>query len=190
MKLVNQFLLITTLATHTIGAGSLAVDANHNSRVFRISSRTTVTITGLSIANGVAGSGGGIFSDHATLMVSNCFVTGNSATTGIGGGILSDGHTFQGPTVGATLTVSACEVSGNSAYNSGGGIANNGDGGSAPATIMNCNVSANSASYGGGVWSVPGPARIPLVNCTVSGNPAPQQGGGIHNGAATATMMV
>ena len=165
MKLVNQFLLFTALATHTVGAstltvtttadsgvgslraalknardgdtikfslpaastirltggellvsksvnilgpgvGNLAVSGNHASRVFRISSRTTVTITGLTIANGVAGSGGGIFSDHATLTVSNCFVTGNSATTGIGGGILSDGHTFQDPTVGATLTAS------------------------------------------------------------------------------------
>src|SRR6266581_7984433 len=80
------------------GASNLTVSGNHASRVFRISSRTTATITGLTIANGVAGSGGGIFSDHATLTVSNCFVTGNSATTGMGGGILSDGHTSQGPT--------------------------------------------------------------------------------------------
>src|SRR5437870_12598943 len=57
------------------GAGNLAISSNQASRVFRIGSRLNVTIAGLAIANGVAAFGAGIYSDHATLTVSNCVVT-------------------------------------------------------------------------------------------------------------------
>ena len=59
------------------GANTLAVDANHASRVFHIASGKTVTISGLSIT------------------VSNCTISGNSTPTdsfGSGGGIFNDGY--------------------------------------------------------------------------------------------------
>src|SRR6478672_4299608 len=59
----------------------LGVDAQHTSRVFYISPGKTVTISGLSIINGSAPApeyfGGGIYNDHATLMVNNCTISGN-----------------------------------------------------------------------------------------------------------------
>src|SRR6478752_2693032 len=75
------------------GANTLAVDANHTSRVFYIASGTDVTISGLTITNGSAPSpqfGGGIYNDHATLTVRRCTLSGNSAASG--GGIYSKGQ--------------------------------------------------------------------------------------------------
>ena len=68
----------------TVGYNSyLGVDAQHASRVFYISPGKTVTISGLTILNGSAPApdyfGGGIYNDHATLTVSNCTISGNSA---------------------------------------------------------------------------------------------------------------
>jgi hypothetical protein len=156
------------------GANSLAVDANHASRVFYIASGKTVTISGLTITNGSATTyyfGGGIYNDHADLTVSNCTISGNSADQGVGGGIFND----QG-----TLTVSSSTLSGNSSWY-GGGISNNWfGGGSATVTIANSTLSGNSASYGGGIYNEDG--TLTLSNSTVSGNSAEYGGGGIENG--------
>ena len=69
------------------GTENLAVNGNNQSRVFHITSGRTVTISGLTITNGSAGSGGGIYNDHAVLILSNCTISGNS-----GDGIHNDGH--------------------------------------------------------------------------------------------------
>src|SRR6516165_12447872 len=74
------------------GIENLSINGNAKSRVFHIASDQTVTISGLTIANGHASdSGGGIYNDHAVLMLSNCVITGNSAALNIGGGIHNDG---------------------------------------------------------------------------------------------------
>ena len=70
------------------GANTLAVDANHASRVFYIASSTDVTISGLTITNGstpTPNRGGGIFNDQGTLTVSSSTLSGNSCW--YGGGI-------------------------------------------------------------------------------------------------------
>ncbi len=118
------------------GAANLTVDGNHASRVFEITSNSTVTISGLTITNGsVSGSpgGGGIYNNGAVLTVSNCTISGNSAD--FGGGISNN----------ATLAISNSTLSGNSAANFGGGIYN-----TAELTISNSTLSGNSASFGGG----------------------------------------
>jgi hypothetical protein len=130
------------------GANILAVNGNATSRVFYISSGKTVNISGLTITNGHASDvdfGAGIFNDDATLTVSNCTVSGNSA--GFGGGIFNDGESGS-----ATLTVNNSTISGNSAGLDGGGIWNGGNsGGSATLTVNNSTVSGNSANGGGGI---------------------------------------
>jgi predicted outer membrane repeat protein len=170
------------------GAGNLAISGNHASRVFRIAPRMTATIAGLTIANGVADAGAGIYGDHATLTVSNCIVTGNSTTKGSGAGIYSDGS-LRG---GATLTIANSIITGNSAYNSGGGIENNGNSANARATIVNCEISGNSAvgGFGGGISSVPGYSTLNLLNCTVSANSAKFDGGGLSSGSSAATTII
>jgi hypothetical protein len=173
------------------GADQLSVDANHNSRVFSIASGKTVTIDGLTITNGLAsgmgtaGVGGGIFNDHATLTVSNCTLSGNSA--GNGGGIFNLGDFFGT----ATLTVSNCTLSGNSGSGGGGGIFNDGVSfGSATLTVSNSTLSGNSGTgdTGGGILNngdSNGTAPLTVSNSTLSGNSASSGGGGIFNNHAT-----
>src|SRR5215211_1669507 len=87
-----------------------------------------------------------------------------------GGGIYND-H--------ATLTLNNCTISGNMAdAGSGGGIYNEGWGGSATLTINNCTISGNSAWPGGGIFNDQG--TVTITNSTLSGNSA-YSGGGIYN---------
>jgi len=162
------------------GADNLAVNGNAKSRVFYIGPATTVTVSGLTVTNGSMTNdfGGGIYNDHSTLTLSNCTVSGNSATFGAGG-IYSDGHAGS-----AILESSNSTFSGNSASGgSGGGIFNDGQqNGSATLDMVNCTVSGNSALFGGGIINngFQGNAPVTLKNNTVSGNSA-NQGGGIYN---------
>src|SRR5204863_426442 len=80
-------------------------------RIFQIGAGADVTISALTIRNGIANFsvGGGIFNNHATLTVSNSTISGNSATVN-GGGIFNDGFTGS-----ATLTI------GDTILNAGGG---------------------------------------------------------------------
>jgi len=180
------------------GAASLAVDGNASYRVFRIGYGKNVTISGLTITNGLASgdSGGGIYNDNATLTLSNCSISSNSATFhtdsggGQGGGILSNGYNY-----GATLRLSNCTISGNSA-SAGGTIYGEAQGGgifnsNATLTLSNCAISGNSAipddwgsydSVGGGIYNEAN-SSLQIRNCTISGNSA-DRGGGIINGGS------
>src|SRR6476620_8944724 len=154
------------------GANTLAVDANHASRVFHIASGQTVTISGLSITNGLAStpilfySGGGIFNDGysggAVLTVSNCTISGNSAVPGNGGGLTNDGY--------ATVTIANSTFSGNTAQD-GGGIYNYGNE-STNVTVDSSTLSGNSAApgYGGGISNT-GTVKIgnTILNAASSG---------------------
>ena len=59
------------------GTATLAVDGNFKSRVFHIGPGKTVSISGLTLTNGSAGSenGGGILNDHAILTMNSCVRT-------------------------------------------------------------------------------------------------------------------
>jgi hypothetical protein len=166
------------------GANTLAVDANHASRVFHIASGKDVTISGLTATHGSAPLpyyyGGGIYNDHATLTLRNCIITGNSIPTdsyGSGGGIYNDGY-YQAR---ATLTVSNCTISGNSVVlGTGGGITNSGG----TLTVANSTVSGNSAQEGGGIHNFDPyfSGALTVTNCTFSGNSAvPPYGGSVYN---------
>ena len=182
------------------GADQLSVNGNAASRLFHISSGKTVTISGLTITNGSAtggfpaGTGGGIYNDHATLTINNCTLSGNSASFG-GGGINNDGTSaaFFGS---ATLTINKSTLSGNSSSLGGGGIFNSAEAGSATLTINSSTLSGNSApgSLGGGIFNDgrnSGSATLTLSNSTLSGNSA-SSAGGIDNegngGSATLTV--
>jgi CSLREA domain-containing protein len=164
------------------GARSLTVDANQASRVFEI--RGTVTLDGLTIANGkVSGGtfteGGGIL-NFGNLTITNSTLSDNSASGGsfnAGGGIYN----------GSTLTITNSTLSGNSvsggSFNSGGAIYN-----LATSTITNSTLSNNSVSggssfnQGGGIYDV---RILTITNSTLSDNSVSggtNQGGGIYIG--------
>src|SRR5216117_3958018 len=81
----GQLVVNNSLTISGPGAANLAVNGNAASMIFYISSGKTVTISGLTITNGrksgigIESQGAGILNDHATLTVSNCTISGNSA---------------------------------------------------------------------------------------------------------------
>jgi hypothetical protein len=170
------------------GPGDLAVDGNAASRVFHIGSGKTVTISSLTVTNGSATLGGGMYNDHSTLTVSNCILSGNSATgNGHGGGIYNDGDSGS-----ATLTIADSAISANRAY-AGGGIWNAGVVGSATVTIVNSTISGNTAEGPGGAIfndSGSGGATVTIANSTISGNSAGSAGGGIFNSGTLGSPTV
>ncbi len=142
-------------------------------RIFDIIAGATVTISGLTIANGNSLTndfGGGIF-NFGTLTVVNCTVSGNSTsgTTDKGGGIYNGGTAF----------ITNSIISGNftdAASGSGGGIYSDG----ITMTITNSTISGNSAEAGNGIFNTSG--GMAIINSTVSGNSSSNGvGGGIYN---------
>ena len=154
----------------TLPAG-IIVDGNHNSRIFHVHTNATVVVNSLTISNGFAGgvapedSGGGIFNDPgATLTLTNCIVTINSATWA--GGIENEG----------TLSIYRCTVSGNTASSGGGAIANK----SGVMSAQNSTFFGNSAVLFGGAIYNHG-STVALLHCTISGNSTPGEGGGMDD---------
>jgi hypothetical protein len=155
----GELVVSKSLTIQGPGAGQLAISGGNVWGVFEmIGLHTNVTLSGLTITQGRAGSGGGIF-NNATLTVSGSTFQGNQSIV-FGGGIWNVG----------TLTVSDSTFFANHGPD-GGGIYNRGT-----ATLTNCTFSNNSAGYGGGMLIGGGTAT--LTNCTFSNNSA-SQGGGI-----------
>ncbi|MEK6238028.1 MAG: hypothetical protein N2C14_25220, partial [Planctomycetales bacterium] len=158
------------------GASSLAIDAQHDSRIFNIddggASQVAVEISGLTLTGGfVSGNGGAIFNAE-NLTLSNSTITGNTAGNW-GGGVLNDS---------GTLTITESTISGNSANVLGGGVFNR-----SMLTITGSTVSGNDAHFsGGGVFNIGG--ILTVTGSAISGNYArSDHGGGVYN-AGTLTV--
>src|SRR6202011_2926723 len=96
------------------GANLAVVNGNNASRVIHIAPGRSISISGLTIQGGNAGSqfGGGIYNDHSALTLIGCGVSGSSAA--FGGGIYNDG---SGPGS-ASLVVTNTTISANFATSS------------------------------------------------------------------------
>jgi len=134
--------------------------------------------------------GGGIYCDYSSPAISNCTISGNSASND-GGGIrccdnsspaisnctISGNSALPGGGIycwQSSPTIDSCTISGNSAGSMGGGIS---CAYFSYPSISNCTISGNSANKGGGVYCYSGSPTI--ENCTISGNSASIIGGGI-----------
>jgi hypothetical protein len=188
------------------GSGhSVTVSGNNAVPMFQIDGSEVITLSNLSMIDGVAGSqsncvtpcGGAIYNNFGTLTISNSTISGNSAD--FGGGIQNTGtltvvnSTLSGnlataslSSIGAginnsfgTVLIINSTLSGNSANDFGGGIRN---GSSGTLTIVNSTLSGNSARLGGGIDN--GGDALTIINSTLSGNSA-DSGGGIHNNGDT-----
>jgi hypothetical protein len=184
------------------GAGSTIIDGASLDRVFDVDpagTGLTVSITGVTIRNGsVAGFGGGIFVrpfGSSTLNLTDCVVSGNTATGFNGGGIAtSDGTTlnltrvtfrnntsgFNGGGVacfGCAATLNACAFDGNHSTGGalgGGGLFNGGG----TVTITGATIGANvSDSFGGGITNA-GFGALTVQNAALTANQATGTGGG------------
>jgi predicted outer membrane repeat protein len=126
--------------------------------------------------------GGGIYNDHASLILSDCVVSSNMGPNSAGG-IFNDGSMGS-----ASLQVDHCVFANNSAYVRGGAIYSSGDSGSAQLHVGTSTLTDNSANGGGAIYNDHG--ALMLNDCMVTNNSATFGGGGIYNdgrlqGAAT-----
>jgi hypothetical protein len=210
----GELLLDHSLALVGPTAGPVAVSGNTASRVVEVAAGTSVSLTGLTITNGLVSSanlaqGGGIL-NAGNLTLTDCTITNNQVSASLtgtgtetplaqGGGIYTTGP----------LTLVRCMVSGNSASLTAGDIAyGNANGGGLYAngctvTLTDSTVSGNSSvgtytgrdgevsAYGGGLTG--DFSTLTLTGCTLSGNTATGgnadgYGGAVHGYQTTATL--
>ncbi|MGQ9735100.1 MAG: choice-of-anchor Q domain-containing protein [Thermaceae bacterium] len=157
------------IALKGAGADKTILDGNGTDRVLEVYKGSITKVEGVTIRNGKANAGGGIYNE-GTLTLEDSTVSGNSASNG--GGILNSG----------TLTLRDSTVSGNSASN-GGGILNLGT-----LTLRDSTVSGNSARYGGGVYNDGSDSTANLSFSTIARNQATSGGGGIQIGSGTVKL--
>jgi len=169
ITLVSELVIDKDLMIQGPGANQLTVSGNHAVRVFNIAvGNFKVTLSNLTIANGIANGGGGISNNSTgTLNVIDTTLSG-SAALACGGPIFDNkgGGAISNVSTG-TLNVLNSTLSGNTACVLGGGIYNANTG---PVNITGSTFSGNSApgSCGGGIYN--GFGVVTIVNSTFSGN--------------------
>ncbi len=158
------------------GQEGVTISGNNASRVFQVDLGVTASISGLTLTGGNAGTdgyGGGLANYGGNVTLTNCTLSGNSAT--YGGGVASTG--------GSTLTLTNCTVSGNTASKAGGVDLTNG----ALGMLSNCTIAGNYAySSSGGVNGFD--ATASLTDCTISGNATDGAGGGLNTAYGSLTL--
>lgn len=142
-------------------ASKVSISGTSTSRVFSITSLTTVTMDSLIITGGNNNNGGGVY-NGGTLTINNSSLVNN--TGAIGGGIINNGK----------LSITDSTLSQNSASN-GGALENSG-----VATITRCTISENHAVVGAGIEGSYG--SLTVRDSTISANIASERGGGIFIG--------
>ena len=181
ISLTSDELLIDKNLTITGPGSSLLtvsrdVNAAQAFRLLEVSSGVTVSVSGLTLSDGIGGIlNGGVLSLSDVLIINDGLGCLNSA--------------------GAQMTLTNCSVTGNELkcgsfpiYNEcGGGIINDGD-----LTVQSSTISGNTAGYGAGIFS-DGTATI--TNCTISGNAAVETGahnlqGGFGGGLEGSAVLV
>lgn len=133
---------------------------------------TNSIIDGLTITNGYAQTGGGIYCEHSNPRITNCIIKDNTAQLK-GGGI---GCGFDG-----NPTITNCTIISNSAGWGGGISGHYGD-----PQIINCTINGNSAEWNGGGISCQHNSPT-IINCTITDNSA-SGGGGIEFKSSNPTI--
>lgn len=155
------------------GAATLTISGNNASGVFNINDGGMVAISGLTIGNGSAGGGGGLFTNNSTVTLTNVVVSGNRAGV-FGGGLYLDT---------GSLTLVSSTVSRNSAGSRGGGIFNSAGTLDLQGTTVQENTSDDAT---GGIYNYNG--TLLITNSAVQRNSAPNGIGGISNVLGSATI--
>jgi hypothetical protein len=189
------------------GAKTTIIDGGGAGIVVTIPNTSThVTLSKLTIQNGLASGGsgfpgGGGINNQGTLTIQNSTISGNSAIATLceghcginGGGILTFGTlTISGSTIsGNGSIIESCQGIFSTCTANGGGIASIG---SFPLTVTNSSINGNFArapgvSHGGGIY---GGVEV-ISNSTISGNSVTGSqafGGGIYTFATLQNSIV
>jgi hypothetical protein len=171
------------------GADVITVSGNHASRVFDVAATFTVSLSGLTIADGLAittlADGGGIRNNSGALTVTGSVLSGNTASGskgvafGFGGGIFNSL---------GTVTVTDSILSGNTATGdlAGGGGIDNFSTLTVTDSILSGNSASGGSSLGGGITNF---GTLTVTDSALSGNSAgggsTGLGGGIYNSSSS-----
>jgi CSLREA domain-containing protein len=149
------------------GAGALAVSGADSSRVFAVADGRA-TLSGLTIRDGAAATGAGLYATGGEVTVVDTHLTDNHASSS--GGAIA--------TRGISLTLTRTQVTGNTA-GGGGGVDFLDDGYSSPDTlrIADSDIRDNHAGYSGGGIIANGQAVV--SGSTIADNDATRRGGGV-----------
>ena len=171
------------------GIGSTIVDGGGLNTVFTIGFKASVTLSKMTIQNGVnsasQGLGGGVSSIGTKLTIANCLITNNAVSDGGGGGV--------GMEVGS-LTISNSTLSNNDAFGGGGGLFFATTSPKPSATITNSTISGNSANEGADIL-IGASSKATIRSSTLNDNTAvevvgsPALGGGIFIDGKALTIL-
>jgi uncharacterized repeat protein (TIGR01451 family) len=182
------------------GVEQLAVSGANAYRVFAINDGAAVTITRVTVQDGSATYGGGVFVYQGSATLSGMQVVSNSANSGGGVFVWNGSATLNGVQVAnnsastyggggvyvyqGSVTLSGTQMVSNSAAYYGGGVYV--DRGSATLGVSGGAIDSNSASAGGGVYVHQGSTT--LSETLVIRNSAVYSGGGVYVGQGSATL--
>jgi hypothetical protein len=137
------------------GANLLTISGGNTVQDFKIETGTNVTISGLTIANGVSGIGGGGILNNGTLTLNNSILSNDNAISGANGGAIFNN---------GTLTASGDTFTNNNALSSAGGAIFS----LGTATISNSSFTGNRAINGGAVEGIN--SSLTITNSTFTNN--------------------
>lgn len=138
-----------------------------------------ISISNITIQGGT-GQGAGIRSSNQSLTLDRVVISGNSNTSGDGGGIYITG---------GSLTMTNSAIINNSSQYAGGMMVDN-----STVTLTNVTVSGNTALESGGGLRIKNGGSLSLINVTVSNNTTDSDangsgdGGGLHQSVGTLTI--
>ena len=173
------------------GFQKLTISGNNLSRIITIS-RATAAISGIRFTggNGVgaadSGRAGAIYNFGGTTVISDCVVTGNSATLG-GGAFNNASSNSPTPAVPGNLTIVNCTVSNNTSASSGGAIQNFS---TSLLTILNSTFTGNTSNGGVGGGAIAANGGMRVSNSTFVGNTATTDPGGAIQSNGTSLGLV
>ena len=188
-------------ATERVNGGGLMLVPDVS---FPVGGTASATITRVRILNNSAERFGGGFANYipGTVTIADSVISGNTAVTRNGGGILSSW--FDAMTTAATTILIRTEVSNNTAEYGGGILASNESpsaqtaNGAGSIALFESTVSGNSARTSGGGMSLYGNVLAVVGNSTIAANaalgPTSGSGGlrienGVVSGAATTNNL-
>jgi predicted outer membrane repeat protein len=189
-------------------AATTIVDGTNSANVFTVGAGISLTLSNLTIKNGVGYSGGGGVNNSGTLTVNKSNFYVNTALSG--GAILNTGMaiisntTFSGnspyffghsASCGAidnrsTMTITVSTFFNNYANNnftSGGAICNGGTLTIAASTFSTNSSQGNNGGYGGAIYTYAG--TLTVTNSTFGQNSATTSGGAIYNDGGTVKIF-
>ena len=154
-----------------IVGGGLTVSGDDTARIFRIQEHGNLSISNLTMTNGLAATGGAILVDSGGVLTLNSVVVKDSeSTSGNGGGIRNSG----------SLIITNSVIHDNFAFGYGGGIASESTA-LISNTVIRDNTAHGSADGGGGVFIEGSSSDVQIDKSSIYSNRAYNSyGGALH----------